>query len=311
MASKKQKKAAKSIFTAIIAIILAIITYFLEPWQYIDEEKGDVGTRGELSVTDLQVHFIDVGQADSILIRVPTSNGTTLDMLIDAGTSSGYPASNVTDYLEENGVDDLEYLIITHPDADHVAALDEVIYAVDVENILLTECEKNTVTWEKVLTAIDEEDANVEYIPDELGKTYTIGEASFKVLGPIELLDDANDCSIVIRLDYGDTSFLFSGDAEKEEEAQILQYWPASEFSCDVFKAGHHGSRTSSSQALLDAANPSLIVISCGEGNDYKHPHTEVLERFEENGIDVLRTDLEGTIILVSDKTNVYRLTSE
>lgn len=311
MANRKKKKAMKSVLTAIVAIILAIITYFLEPWQYISEDKGEVGTRGELSVTDLQVHFIDVGQGDSVLIRVPAGDGVTVDMLIDAGSSSGEPATVVTDYLAEHGVDDLEYLIITHPDADHISFLDEVIYAVDVETVLMTECEKNTKSWAKVLTAIDEEDAKVEYIPDNLGKTYTIGEASFKVLGPIELLDDANDCSIVIRLDYGETSFLLSGDAEKDEEAQIVDYWPASEFSCNVFKAGHHGSRTSSSQALLDAANPSLTVISCGEGNDYEHPHTEVLERFEKNGIEVLRTDLEGTIVLCSDKNEVYRLTSD
>ena len=310
MSKRKQKKVMRSMLTAIIAIILAILTYFLEPWQYIDETGGDIGTRNEISVDDLQVHFIDVGQADSILVRVPGEGGT-VDMLIDAGTSDGHPASVVTDYLTAQGVDDIEYLIITHPDSDHVAALDEVIYAFDVENVLLTECEKNTKTWEKVLIAIDEENANVEYIPDHLGETYIVGEASFKVLGPVELLDDANDCSIVIRLDYGETSFLLSGDAEKAEEAQILGYWNASEFECDVFKAGHHGSGTSSSEALLKATKPALVVISCGEGNSYGHPHANVLERFESFGIDVLRTDLEGTIILCSDKNEVYRLTSD
>ena len=309
MSKRKQKKAAKSLFTAVIAIILAIITYFLEPWQYIDE-NGDIGTRNELSVDDLQVHFIDVGQADSILIRVP-ANGATVDMLIDAGTSDGYPASVVTNYLTSQGVDDIEYLIITHPDSDHVAALDEVIYAFDVDTVFLTECEKNTKTWEKVLTAIDEENADLQYIPDHLGETYTVGEASFKVLGPTVLNDDANECSITIRLDYGETSFLFSGDAEKVEEAQMLQYWNASEFDCDVFKAGHHGSGTSSSEALLKAATPALVVISCGEGNSYGHPHQNVLDRFANLGIDVLRTDLEGTIILCSDKNEVYRLTSD
>lgn len=309
MSKRKQKKAAKSLFTAVIAIILAIITYFLEPWQYIDE-NGDIGTRNELSVDDLQVHFIDVGQADSILIRVP-ANGATVDMLIDAGTSDGYPASVVTNYLTSQGVDDIEYLIITHPDSDHVAALDEVIYAFDVDTVFLTECEKNTKTWEKVLTAIDEENADLQYIPDHLGETYTVGDASFKVLGPTVLNDDANECSITIRLDYGETSFLFSGDAEKVEEAQMLKYWNASEFDCDVFKAGHHGSGTSSSEALLKAATPALVVISCGEGNSYGHPHQNVLDRFANLGIDVLRTDLEGTIILCSDKNEVYRLTSD
>ena len=309
MSKRKQKKAAKSLFTAVVAIILAIITYFLEPWQYIDE-TGDIGTRNELSVNDLQVHFIDVGQADSILVRVPAKGGT-VDMLIDAGTSDGYPASVVTNYLTAQGVDDIEYLIITHPDSDHVAALDEVIYAFDVDTVFLTECEKNTKTWEKVLTAIDEENADLQYIPDHLGETYTVGDASFKVLGPTELNDDANECSITIRLDYGETSFLFSGDAEKVEEAQMLKYWNASEFDCDVFKAGHHGSGTSSSEALLKAATPALVVISCGEGNSYGHPHQNVLDRFANLGIDVLRTDLEGTIILCSDKNEVYRLTSD
>ena len=310
MAKRKQKKAAKSVLTAIVAILLAIITYFLEPWQYIDEDKGEVGTRTELSVNDLQVHFIDVGQADCVLIRVPSANGT-VDMLVDAGTSDGHPASVVTTYLEAQGVDDIEYLVITHPDSDHVAAMDEVIYAFDVENVLLTDCEKDTKTWEKVLTAIDEENANVEYIPDHLGETYTVGDASFKVLGPIELHKDANECSIIIRLDYGDTSFLLTGDAEKDEEADIVSYWDASEFACDVMKSGHHGSGTSNSDALLNAASPSLVVISCGEGNSYGHPHDNVLERYQKHEIDVLRTDLEGTIIICSDKNEVYRLTSD
>ena len=303
---RSKKKALRSVLSALIVIILAIITYFTEPWQYFDGEKPDIGTRGEIAVTDLQVHYIDVGQADSILIRVPTADGTK-NMRIDAGTSEGYPASTVENYLSGLGITELEYMIITHPHLDHIGAADEVIRDFNIKNIIIPECESSTKSWENVLLAMDAKD--LAYIPSEAGKTYHMGEASFTILGPIDAskVKDTNDYSVVIRLVFGETSFVFTGDAEKTSEAEMLARFAKSEFKCNVLKVGHHGSTTSTSAAFLSATNPDIAVISCGTGNSYGHPHGETLDNLNAAKIQILRTDLEGTIILCSDKKEVYR----
>ena len=204
-------------------------------------------------------------------------------------------------------------MIITHPHLDHIGAADEVIADFDVQNIILPECEASTQSWLRVLSAMEEK--ALTYIPSEAGKTYTIGEASFTILGPVDAAavdpDDANDYSVVVRLDFGETSFLFTGDAETTSEEEMLARFPASDFKCNVLKVGHHGSTTSTSDAFLSACDPDLAVISCGKGNSYGHPHKETLDKLEAAGIPVLRTDEEGTIVLCSDKKEVSRLTAD
>ncbi len=306
-----EKKLKKQILSAVAAVIVLILAYFLEPWQYITgEDKPDVGSRSELTTEDLQIHYIDVGQADSILVRVPVSGGMK-NMLIDAGTAENYPASNITEYLSALGITSLDYFVITHPHLDHIGAADEVINMFDVGTVIMPECEASTKAWENVLVAIDENEVDTDIL-DKAGDTYTMGDASFKILGPIDPANEkeTNNYSIVMRLVYGDTAFMFTGDAETDSEEEILANFAKSEFSSDVLKMGHHGSTTSTSEEFLSAVSPSLAVISCGEGNSYGHPHDEILALLEENGVEVLRTDLEGDIIICSDKTEVYRLTS-
>ena len=154
---------------------------------------------------------------------------------------------------------------------------------------------------------------NLSYIPSEVGDTYRMGDASFTILGPIDTDDvkDKNDYSIVIRLVYGETAFVFTGDATVRVEEQMLAAHPASAFKCDVLKVGHHGSVTSTGKEFLSACNPSLAVIPCGEGNSYGHPDEEIVQLLEEAEIPILRTDLEGTIVICSNKKEVYRLTSD
>ncbi len=308
---KNQKKMKKQIISGIIVVILALIAYFTEPWQYIQQdEKSDVGTRSEIVTTDLQVHYIDVGQADSILIRVPDGDDMK-NMLIDAGTSDGYQASVVTEYLTGLGITSLDYFVITHPHLDHIGAADEVIDSFEIKKVIMPECEASTKAWERVLTAIEEKNVDTDILTKP-GDTYLMGEASFKILGPIDpaSVKETNNYSIVLRLVYGNTSFMFTGDAETDSEAEILEAFSASEFNADVLKVGHHGSTTSTSAAFLKAVNPSLAVISCGKDNEYGHPHEETVSLLTEEKVEILRTDLEGTIIICSDKTEVYRLTS-
>ena len=310
---KQQQKMFRSFVTLVLVLIIGLLSIIIQPWQYFDgdqsDDKGPVGDRTESNVTDLQVHYIDVGQADSILIRVPTESGTK-NMLIDAGASSGYPDAVVTDYLDSLGIDTLTYMIITHPHDDHASAAKEVIEAVNIENLILPECEASQKFWLDMLTAMEAK--NLEYIPGKMGDTYQIGEASFEILGPVDgfKIVETNDYSLVIRLDYGENAFLFTGDAEDSSEEAMLAVQPASKFECDVLKVGHHGAKNSTTEALLKAANPSLAIIPCGAGNRYGHPTKETLDRLEAAKIPVLRTDLEGTIIICSDKKEVYRLTT-
>lgn len=309
--SNKDAKLKKQILSAVAAVIVLILAYFFEPWTYImGENRPDVGSRTELTTDDLQIHYIDVGQADSILVRVPVSGGMK-NMLIDAGTSENYPPANITEYLESLGITSLDYFVITHPHLDHIGAADEVINQFDVKTVIIPECDASTKAWENVLVAITENDVDADILSGA-GDTYTMGDASFKILGPIDPANEkeTNNYSIVMRLVYGDTAFMFTGDAETDSEAEILERFPASEFSSDVLKVGHHGSTTSTSEEFLNAVNPSLAIISCGEGNSYGHPHDEIIALLEENDVEILRTDEQGDIVICSDKNEVYRLTS-
>ncbi len=305
-----KKNFKKQIISVAVFLVLAILAYFLEPWQYIPDENDPVGSRGELVTTDLQVHYIDMGQADSILVRVPVEGGME-NMLIDAGTSEGYNPAKLTDYLDSLGIEKLTYFVITHPHLDHIGAADEVINEYDVEKVIMPECEASTRAWERVLTAIDEKNVDTDILSAP-GDTYRMGEASFKILGPVDpaSVKNTNNYSIIMRLVYGETSFMFTGDAETDSEAESLKKYPASEFRADVLKVGHHGSTTSTSREFLSAVNPSLAIIPCGKDNEYGHPHREIVALLDEKGIDMLRTDLEGTIIICSDKNEVYRSTS-
>ena len=310
---QQQKKIIRSVITFAIILILGLISWLTEPWQYLDGNDGktEVGSKQEANINDLQVHYIDMGQADAILIRVPTENGTE-NMLVDAGTSSGYSDKVLIDYLDALDIETLTYMMITHPHLDHGGAAKEVIEAYDVENIILPECDATQVFWLDMFEAMEEKD--LSYIPSEPGDTYRMGDASFTILGPVDasaVKSDTNNYSIVMRLDYGETSFVFTGDAEKKSEQAMLAALPASAFKCDVLKIGHHGSRTSTCDEFLAATNPSLAIIPCGEGNDHGHPNEEVIVRLQEAEIPILRTDLEGTIIICSDKKEVYRLTKE
>ena len=305
---KKQRlQIIRSVISLAIVILIGLLSFLFKPWENL-EQSSDIGNKTESNPTDLQVHYIDVGQADCILIRVPTENGTK-NMLIDAGTSTGYPQKTITDYLDNLGIETLTYMIVTHPHADHNAAAKKVIETYTVENLILPECETDQKTWLNMLEKLDE--MNFEYIPSKVGDTYQIGDASFEILGPVDMTNDKdpNDHSVVIRLDYGENSFLFTGDAEEASEKEMLQAQPASKFKCDVLKVGHHGSDSSTSEAFLAAANPSLAIIPCGEGNSHGHPTQKILDRLTQANIQILRTDLEGTIIICSDKKEVYRLT--
>lgn len=242
----------------------------------------------------LKVHFIDVGQADSILIQ----SGSEA-MLIDAGNNAD--AKLVTDYLTEQGVTWLKYVIGTHAHEDHIGSLDAVLYSFPVETVMLPNRTLETQSYNDVIKAIDV--TRTPLIHPECGQIYSLAEDQFVILGPVgEDHAEVNNSSIVLRYTHGLTSILFTGDMQSAEEREILNSYGT--LQSDVMKAPHHGSDTSSTVGMLEAVNPKDIIISVGRNNEYNLPSQDILDRYQRLGYTVYRTDELGTIILESDGNN-------
>lgn len=250
---------------------------------------------------NLQVHFIDVGQADSILIRI----GETA-MLVDAGTNDAGPS--VVRYLEEQGIDRLAYLIGTHPHEDHIGGLDDIIRNFSIDTVIMPDVSHTTRTYENVLDALLDKNMTVQKpVP---GSVYPLGDASFVILSPDSEISAAaweegnlNNLSVGLKVTYGSTSFVMCGDAEAISEKAMTA--GNVELDADVLKLGHHGSSTSSCDEFLRAVDPEYAVISCGQNNSYGHPHRETMEKLQSMGISFFRTDEQGTVIASSDGRTV------
>ena len=260
------------------------------PTQTVANNNAQAVTSGELSV-----HFIDVGQADSILIKV---NGAS--MLIDAGNNADGGA--VVSYIRLQGITKLDYVIGTHPHEDHVGGLDDVIRVFNIGKIIMPKAPSTTRTFEDVLTAISSKELKVTSpIP---GTSYFLGDASFTILAPNSSgYEDLNNNSVVVKLTYGKTSFLLEGDAEDVSEAEMLS--KGFDLKSDVLKVGHHGSTSSTTQSFLNAVKPTYAVISVGAGNSYGHPAQSTISKLNSVGVQIFRTDESGTIIATSDGNTI------
>lgn len=257
--------------------------------EVIEEKNNDTVVTG-----NLEVHFIDVGQADSILIKT----GSDL-MLIDAGNNDD--SDLVVDYIKSQGINNLDYVIGTHPHEDHIGGLDVVIDSFEISKILMPKQKSTTKTFQDVLTSI--QNKGLKVTTPKVGDTYNLGEAKWTILAPNqEKYDETNNSSIVIKLEYGNNSFVFTGDAEEKSELEIIQ---TGSLKADVLKLGHHGSSSSTSYDFLSRVNPKYAVISVGLNNSYGHPHKEVIELLNNENIEILRTDELGTIIFTSDGNNI------
>lgn len=257
-------------------------------------EKDLNNSKNKTFSPTLKVHFIDVGQADSAFIELP--NGET--MLIDAGTES--TASKVASYLADKGVTNLDYVIATHPHADHIGGMPSVLSIFPVGTFYMPRKEHTSNTFFSMLEAIHSNGCKAVYA--EAGKSIiNTGDLKAYFVAPTEdTYPDLNNYSAVLKLEYKNASFLFTGDAEELSELKMLSS-NKKKLCADVLKVGHHGSNSSSKNAFLSAVKPKYAVISVGTGNSYGHPTAETLNRLKDAGADIYRTDEVGTITIETD----------
>lgn len=244
-------------------------------------------------ISNLTVNFIDVGQGDSILVNVNGKN-----MLIDGSTKSAGPT--VVSYLRDQGVSTIDVLVSTHPHEDHIGGLPAVLSAFPVKLVVDSGQPYSTQTYESYLTIIDQK--NIPYVVGRYGQTIDMGpNVKVEVLSPPDALinDAANDNSIVLMVTYGETEFIFMGDAGKETEAYLLS--SGASVDADIIKVGHHGSRYSSGTSFIAAVSPDVGVIEVGADNNYGHPAPETLQTLATYGVTVYRTDLNGDMVVTTD----------
>lgn len=295
---KKKFKTISSIFTIIIVAIIGIIganqNFFDTDLLQEDNQTKKVNFIAE---DQLIIDFFDVGQADSMLIRNQDKT-----MLIDAGTNE--MGNVVVEHLKEYGISKIDYLIGTHPHEDHIGGLDDVINNFDIGQVYMPQITTTTKTFEDVLNAI--ENKNLKITSPNKDDIIELGQANTKFMTiPILDRDNLNLSSLVIRLEFGNNSFLFMGDAEKENEQSIK--WPKT----DVLKVGHHGSNTSSTKEFLNQVQPQYSIIMVGKDNSYKLPKEETINKLQECGSEIYRTDLNGDIQILSDGNNIEVITEK
>ena len=240
------------------------------------------------------VHFLDVGQADAILLECGGEFA-----LIDAGNVAD--GSYVVSYLEKAGVEKLSALISTHPHEDHAGGLAAVLAVYPTEAVYAATTTYDTKCYNDFLHYADQQRLTVQ-IP-KAGDRLMLGEASITVLGPVKRYANTNDTSLVLMVQFGENRFLFTGDMEMEAETDLIE--SGADLKADVLKVGHHGSSTSTGYRFLYEVDPTYAVISVGKDNDYGHPHDEPMSRLRDADVTVYRTDEMGAILAVSDGKTV------
>ena len=244
------------------------------------------------------VHYIDVGQGDCILIQVNNKN-----LLIDSGPSSS--RKDLLDYLEKLNIKKFDYIIATHPHEDHIGNMDTIIKRYSIGSFYSPKVVSSSTTFENMISALVDKNLKINVLKKGF-KGIDLGEnTEIEVFSPVENLfsDNLNDYSPIIKITFFNNSFLFTGDAEISTEESVLS--ENNNLNCDILKVGHHGSSTSTSSNFLTSVNPSVAIISVGKNNSYGHPTSELLSLLDYFNIRTIRTDINGTIIAISDGKNI------
>lgn len=247
-----------------------------------------------LSDDCLTVYFFDVGQADSSLLIFP--DGTTV--LVDSGNRAD--GENIADYIKTGGIDTIDYFICTHPHEDHIGGAEDIFDTLEVKTVCMPYIDEAyfepTDTYNTLLESIEKEKSKTVYLT---AGTLLLEKSSYSIKalapGKDSVYSDLNDYSLTLLINFYTNTLLFTGDAEKVSEAEMLDL--NVNLDADILKVGHHGSRDSSTDEFLKAVTPQAAIISCGYGNTYGHPHTDALERLEDIGAVTYRTDTVGTVI--------------
>ncbi|MDR3091505.1 MAG: MBL fold metallo-hydrolase [Clostridiales bacterium] len=276
--------------------VLAAALLVLASCQFILPEPEPPAKPAAAGV--LTVCFLDVGQGDCALAELPDGG----NMLIDAGNNAD--ADLVCGFLRERGVERVDYLVGTHPHEDHIGGLDAVIDNFDIGEVIMPRATANTKTFRAVIEALKRKDLKIKTAKAGV-ELFNDGEGlSAELLAPVsDRYQNLNNYSAVIKLTYGKTSFLFTGDAEALSEREMLD--AGEDVSAEVLKVGHHGSDLNSTEEFLDAVSPKYAVISCGAGNVYGHPRQATLDKLQARGVEYMRTDTDGTIIMETDGENI------
>lgn len=293
---KKNQKLAKRIFEVVISVIILVCWLYFNPTETHNNSETIPPTLNQTIETlppivngELKVYVFDVGQADCILVECNNSY-----MMIDGGNNPD--GKLVVNQLNEMGISKIDYLVGTHPHEDHIGGLDNILKNFEVGVLYMPAHEYDSATYRDVVEAANNK--NVENVAPELGHIFYVGDAKCEIMAIDNEDKDPNINSIIIEMTYGKNKFLFTGDAEIENEERRL--WN----DIDVLKVAHHGSSTSSSEDFMEQVNPEIALISVGTDNSYGHPHKEVMELLESYEMDIYRTDTQGTIVVTSDGVN-------
>ncbi len=291
--NNKRRRDNAEHFGKFVIVALLLLALYIYDFNSRYTGTSQMGEGAPDPASSAIVHFIDVGQADAACIVLPSGEV----LLIDAGSNDS--EDYLLSYLAKYGIRRIHYAIFTHPHEDHIGGADAVFNACRIDHVILPAAVTTTSTYQILLDCIAKEGSTLRYAAP--GDTYILEDASFTLLGPVSTEEEnLNNASIIISFTYGETTFLFTGDAEESAETAALFRDPTA-LDADVLKVGHHGSSTSSSELFLAAVSPDVAVISCGALNEYGHPHKEVLSRLSRFTEHIFRTDLLGSIRVYSD----------
>lgn len=295
MKQKRSKRARNTVWQMVMILLVVVCVLAANYVLGRDEKPAGTDVGNDEAVADerssgMEVHFIDVGQGDATLIK---ADGHA--MLIDSGENDQGTAVQL--YLKKQRVEQLDYLVLTHTDSDHIGGADVIISKFDIGQIFLSDFKKDNQTYRELMDSMRYQ--HMTFSTPEVGAEYELGGAVVSIIAPNNTYEDPNNSSLALIVDYGENSFLFSGDCEEEAEQDILAN--GMNLDIDVYQAGHHGSKSSSAEEFLDAMTPEYAVISCAEKNSYGHPHARTLNHLRARNIKVFRTDEQGSIVAYCD----------